>query len=85
MDKKLKLTSKVIDKLIIEKMDYFTHSINLLCEYRENCISCPMNHDSHACYYYLLRHIVFTHLENEITDDLYTMQAEELDNYDKRK
>lgn len=46
MDKKLKLTSKVIDKLIIEKMDYFTHSINLLCEYRENCISCPLQRNT---------------------------------------
>lgn len=81
----IKIETDFIDKLMIERMNNFTHSFNELCEYRENCVNCPMNHDSHDCYYYLLRYIVFTHLENEITDDLYTMQAEELDNYDKRK
>lgn len=85
MDKKLKLTSKVIDKLIIEKMDYFTHSINLLCEYRENCISCPLQRNTQECYYYLFRSIVLKNIDNEIITDMEILEAKEAEAFDEYK
>lgn len=53
----IKIETDFIDKLMIERMNNFTHSFNELCEYQENCDKCIMNYDKTHCYYFLIQNV----------------------------